>query len=204
MLRFQIGGVVVEHIDGDPKSNAQVAIADARQALENLVDWEPRRHPLVIAFAAPVGTRLDPILTEIRTGLSSYGYGVETISLASLLDGVPRPPWGKLPPRGSDGYYESRMNAGDQLRRETDLDAVLAGMAVSRLSELRQTQQAPTAYILRSLKHPDEADLLRHIYGDAFGWLPSLAAPKTAWMTLQRNCLERERVSVIAKSMRSD
>ncbi|MEO6500307.1 MAG: hypothetical protein ABIQ09_00160 [Jatrophihabitantaceae bacterium] len=124
----------------------------------------------MFAFAAPVGTRLDPIVAEVQASLSSFGYENELISLAGLLDGVGNAPWGKLPKRGSPGYYVKRMNAGDQFRRDTDSDAILCGMAVSRVAELRGDKPRPVAFILRSLKHPDEADLLRHIYGDAF-WL---------------------------------
>ncbi|WHZ27559.1 MAG: deoxycytidylate deaminase-related protein [Nitrospira sp.] len=74
--------------------------------------------------------------------------------------------------------YMCRMDAGDCFRRSTELGDALARLSIS---SIRRTQRAPhskqndpaepiprTAYILRSLKHPDEVDFLRKVYGPNF------------------------------------
>ena len=142
-----------------------------RAVLRALVERESDRHPLVIAFAAPIGTRLDPIISDLKESVSKFGYAAEEILLSDLLLTVPNAPWHSgLPRRGDPNYYESRMDAGDQIRRDTDFDGILGALAVGRIAEARASAGRPTAYLLRSLKHPEEARLLRHIYGDAF-WL---------------------------------
>lgn len=147
----------------------------ARRALGSLVSHEPERHPLVIGFASPVGTRMDPIVHELTAGLERFGYGVRSIALSDFLDGVQSASWSPLPTRKDKDYHESRMNAGDQLRTDTQSDSCLAALAISRVSELRSKSPTTTAFLLRSLKHPDEVDLLRHIYGDAF-WLVAVVS----------------------------
>lgn len=147
----------------------------AREALASMVAREPDRHPLVIAMTAPVGTRLEPFLTSLERSLRGYGYATEHVTLSGLLDAIQRAPWGRLPGRGQAGYYQKRMDAGDTLRQETGSGAALAALAVARVATLRPGQDRATAYLLRSLKHPDEVELLRHVYGDAL-WLVAVVS----------------------------
>ncbi|HEU5034522.1 MAG TPA: deaminase [Mycobacteriales bacterium] len=142
----------------------------ARHVLRALVDREPQRHPLVIGLVAPLGTRLAQVTRSLREGLARYGYDCREIVLSGLLDKIDNGPWGELPVRGTQGYHEKRMDAGDQLRRDTGTGSTLAALGVAEVAPLRRSDPMSTAYVFRSLKHPQEADLLRHVYGDAF-WL---------------------------------
>ena len=62
------------------------------------------------------------------------------------------------------------MNAGDRLRSKAMSASALAALAVRKIVLLRDRQRTDTsaAYLLRSLKHPDEIELLRHVYGESF------------------------------------
>ena len=63
------------------------------------------------------------------------------------------------------------MNAGDRLRSDTKSGASMAALAVREIVTHRRRRKEnaePVAYLLRSLKHPDEVRLLRHVYGEAF------------------------------------
>ncbi|MCW2540203.1 MAG: hypothetical protein JWN95_1928 [Frankiales bacterium] len=155
---------------GPPKS-----LSEAKGALRKLVDQERDRHPLVIAFAAPLGTDLETIIVELETGFELFGYDTKRVPLSDFLDGVANAPWQSLPRRGAINYYQQRMDAGDDLRRDTGIDGALAALAATRIAQLRPTKNRTTAYLLPSLKHPDEAELLRHIYGDAF-WLVAVVS----------------------------
>lgn len=141
----------------------------ARDALDELVRRQPERHPLVIGLVAAVGTSLDTVVHAMRNSFMRFSYQLEVVHLSKLLDDdLPYKPWGTLPERDESSYYERRMDAGDQLRREVGNDAALAALAVGRVSSLREEAALSTVYILRSLKHPDEEALLRQVYGDAF------------------------------------
>jgi cytidine deaminase len=71
----------------------------------------------------------------------------------------------------------AHMEAGSELREVTQRGDVLALLSVAKIRKLREFHlgdanlpgpDSRTAYILRSLKHPDEVKTLRGIYGRAF------------------------------------
>lgn len=68
---------------------------------------------------------------------------------------------------------ENLQVKGDWLR-ETFGHGIIAGLAIQKIGKLREDKaesQKPLAFIIDSLKHPDEVDVLRDVYGDAFFWL---------------------------------
>lgn len=151
------------------ESTPEAELEIARKALKEYGRREPSRHPLVIALVAPVGTDLDSIERRLAESFRRFGYGFEPIRLSALLDEVDYGPLGDLPAKGDSDYYEARMDAGDQLRSDTGDGAALAAVAIARMAEKRRSNgDIPVAYLLRSLKHPAEVNLLRHVYTDAF------------------------------------
>lgn len=144
-------------------------IERARGALHDLVNKEPERHPLVIAFVAPLGTPLDGVQRAFRDALQRFNYDVEQIHLSWLLDDCPFQPWDvPLPSPGEPAYYKARMDAGDHLRKDVGEGSALAALAIGAILQDREVRPTNTAYLIRSLKHPDEARLLSQVYGDAF------------------------------------
>jgi len=123
--------------------------------------------------------------------LSTVGYDSEEIGLSALLDLVD---WSTI--KGApdiddetlDRHIETRMEAGNCFREALDRGDALALLAIFRISRLRTSPLEPRprhAYILRSLKHPDEVDTLREVYGPHF-FLVSAYAPvdaRAAWLT---------------------
>jgi deoxycytidylate deaminase len=140
----------------------------ARQALDSLVRSEPERHPLVLGLVSPLGTPLDSLVRTLEGSFARFDYAVTEIHVSQLLDDLPFRPWGDLPKRGEHDYYELRMNAGDILRSAVGSGAALAALAIAKISRFRHETARNVAFVVRSLKHPDEEALLRHVYGDAF------------------------------------
>ena len=148
---------------------------EARQALAEMVHYEPERHDLVIGFVGAIGTSWDPVLKAFQESLRQFNYSTEKVVLADLLDdegllGDLDPiPWTPLPTRESPEYYKERMDAGDKLRSHAKSGSALAALAIQKIANCRQdsTAGSPVAYLLKSLKHPEEVALLRHVYGDA-------------------------------------
>ena len=141
-----------------------------RDALNQLIAQQPQRHPLVFGFVGAIGTPWDLIFGHFEESLQRFDYATSKIHLAMLIDRLEYRPWGDLPDRRSREYYEERMNAGDQLRSDTRNGSVMAGLAIREIIRQRdsETSDNQIAYMLRSLKHPDEVKLLRQVYGSAF------------------------------------
>ena len=81
------------------------------------------------------------------------------------------------------------MNVCDELRQDVQSAACMAALAVMSINEQRthsqptssqstKPERRPKAYILRSLKHPDEVALLRYVYRDAFSLIGVACAAK--------------------------
>jgi deoxycytidylate deaminase len=128
---------------------------------------------VVIGIVAPTGTNTDYIETELKQRLQNYGYSPIPVRLSSLL---------KLLDHGVDikdiPPFEriwSLMDAGDAVRTKTGRGDALALLAVSEIlkerpkDSIEKPEPKPkAAYILRSLKHPDEVIALRRVYKEGF------------------------------------
>lgn len=164
--------------DGD--SPVEVLLAGPHAALQALVDREPERHDLVFGLVGAIGTPWEPIQNELADSLQQFGYSAEVIHVAGLLDDLDQEPYRSLPPRDSYEYYERRMDAGDLFRRTSGTGSAMAALAIREIAQLRLTGDTskPRAYILRSIKHPEEVRLLRHTYGRSFFLVGAVCSAK--------------------------
>ena len=136
------------------------------------------RPEIVIGLVGAVGTDLGLTADLLGDILSTFGYHViDTISLSQLLDHVQRKD--PLPARSepSDLYIAARMTAGDEVRAGLRLGSALAQMAVHEVLIQRgkalsdrggDDQPGNMAFVLRSLKHEEEVEALRKLYGPRF------------------------------------
>ncbi|MBW8827991.1 MAG: hypothetical protein JF606_00895 [Burkholderiales bacterium] len=73
------------------------------------------------------------------------------------------------------------MDAGTRLREDSERGEAVALLAIAEIRRVRQQElngsTESNAYILRSLKHPDEVETLRAVYGKGF-FLISAYAPR--------------------------
>lgn len=129
---------------------------------------------LVIGLVGAVGTDLPALVTTLGDQLDLVGYTSEVIRLSELLDDLDRYR-GKLNQGSLFEQYSAKMDAGTELREVTGRGDSLAMLAVAAIRGRRKKQGSdPTrsqprhAIILHSLKHPDEVQSLRRIYGSNF------------------------------------
>ena len=93
--------------------------------------------------------------------------------------------WISIPARSDPEYYRLAMDAGNKLRKDTKRPDALAALAIATIAEMRETlatgEASPLkrAYIVSSLKRPEEVSLLKSVYGAAF-FLISAYAPRSA------------------------
>lgn len=123
---------------------------------DSVVDFE-----IVFGLVAPIGTDLGAVCSTLSDQLRMYTYEAETIRLSQLLDIEP----GKETPES----YKERMDAGDAIRKQANSGDAVAALAIAKILELRgEVRDVRRAWILRTLKHDEEIDLLRAIYGARF------------------------------------
>lgn len=116
---------------------------------------------LVVGIVNAVGTEYKRVLDPLKDRLKGFGYEVEEIRVSSLLPA----------PCSNPSEYERikhYMDQGDELRRKAENNAILAAGASSKIKGIRKGEPKKTAYIVNSLKHPDEVEFLRKVYGDGF------------------------------------
>lgn len=129
---------------------------------------------LILGLITTVGTNVDEVIKDIREHLLFFKYQVEVISVSeqiiSQFDSHIGEAW-------SSEYDRIKhfMDLGNQIRSKTEDNSILM-KGVAREIFLRRSkdnkgyaQPRPrVAYIIKSLKHPDEVDFMRDAYGDAF------------------------------------
>lgn len=126
---------------------------------------------LVIGLVSSVGTNLDVITTKLKERLSLFKFRSHEIKISSdiiaALTG---------PARYSNDYQriEGLMSKGNQLRQQSECNYILSLGAIGRIDEIRknntnnQNNNKGVAYIINSIKHPEEVHKLREVYGSNF------------------------------------
>src|SRR5712671_3136007 len=120
---------------------------------------------IFIGLVAPVGTDHDQLTSTLQEILKSFNYKTRIIRVASLLHGYPR--YKKLPSTPVDEYIETHQAAGDDFRDLTQRADALAVLAIGQIESERVKEHNDKekiidrcAYIIRSLKTPQEVRLL--------------------------------------------
>jgi cytidine deaminase len=140
---------------------------------------------LVIGIVGPLGIDLDQVVRILKEELRRVGYGSSLVRLSRLLSQVSGLKT-KLVAHPEHKRIRSHMSSGTELRSRTGEGGILARIAIAAIQEEREKisgsatkPQAGHAFILRSLKHKQELEDLRDVYGDGFISI-SAYAPKQA------------------------
>lgn len=146
---------------------------------------------VVFGFVYAVGTQSSPIKDQLEDELTQFGFEVHKIRLSDHFERHARKRNLKIdfPESPYDEKVASLMNAGNALC-ELIPDFVVS-LAVSLISYFRSKAQAagkPTrgrAYLISSLRRPEEVSLLREIYGRGFHLVGIYAPERERFMHLQ-------------------
>lgn len=151
---------------------------------------------LIIGLSGALGTDLKKVITDIDQSLHSRHYNSHHIKLSKLMASFEiEKGLDKVDELQADKRIETLMDAGNTFREnwpDSKGDGV-ANLAISEFARIRSEHWEDdtsiddddklykpipnTAYIIDSLKHPDEVNFFRKIYGDAF-ILVSVYEPK--------------------------
>lgn len=136
---------------------------------------EAAQQELFIGLVGAVGTELDRLAALLGQSLASMGYSASNIRLSSLLRALPRNAGLPTEKDYVDEYVNLHMTAGDEFRELTGRNDAVGLLGVGRIRNIRSEAGKKIgeiiprrAYILRSLKNPEEVHSLRDIYGSSF------------------------------------
>ncbi len=129
---------------------------------------------LVIGLVGAVGTELNQVVNILRERLRFFNYDPREIRVSK--DIIPQIVDISEFPQGNEyARIKSLMDAGNSARSETGDNSVMALGIAAKISADRPKDencgpmpQARRAYIINSLKHPEEVERLREIYPEGF------------------------------------
>lgn len=128
---------------------------------------------LVLGLIGAVGTELQKVRDILEERLQVVGYDVVRVQITGdVIPQITEPePW----PSGDEhARLVSLMDAGDEARKRSGDDSILALGAAAFINSKRTVEddepqhQLRRAYIISSLKHPAEVERLRAIYPQGF------------------------------------
>jgi deoxycytidylate deaminase len=118
---------------------------------------------IIIGIVSAVGTKSKRVIDPLIDRLRIFGYTAKEIRVSSILPNY----------HAEESEYKRirhYMEAGDDLRKKAGNNAILAAGVAKLVSEKRETPRIveKKAFIINSLKHPDEVAFLRKVYGEGF------------------------------------
>jgi deoxycytidylate deaminase len=128
---------------------------------------------LIIGLVGAVGTELRLVFESLKYALEEVNYQCHKIKLSELLHEFDE--WKGLPTTPEEKRINAHMDAGNEFRAKIGQGDALAVLALASIRKERKKANGNelfpiprSAYILWSLKHPDEVRALRRIYGSSF------------------------------------
>lgn len=122
---------------------------------------------LVLALVAPVGVNLDDVINRLDSFISQYNYTMNLIHLSKIINEA----------NSTDDEkqrLDQGMNKGNLLRDRHGRGDYLGLLALNEINTLRDKDKdvlkplSRHVHVIRSLKHPDEVEMLRQVYGNGF------------------------------------
>lgn len=122
---------------------------------------------VIIALVGGIGVAFDRVITQLRRRLEDeYDFTVREIRVTALFGHLAQYS-GRLNahPTRSFRYYNDAIKIGNEIRQQYGADA-LARLAIREIHEQRdQSNAGRVAYIVHSLKRPEEIEQFRQVYG---------------------------------------
>lgn len=132
------------------------------------------RHEIIIGLVGAVGVDFELITKTLEEKIKSIGYKIKHIILSDQIKEynayLPDSKRVEVKEKPENERIEKLMDAGDKIREFLKRGDAVVLLALLKLFEMREAegQNFDNAYILKSLKHPEEVYTLRRIYGPGF------------------------------------
>jgi hypothetical protein len=145
-------------------------------------------HPgaeLVFAIVCPLGTPYNRVAEALSNYLRQFGYRTEMIQVSDYFDDLLNRLGSDLKPQGDDpkAIAHHKIAAGNEIRRLSEKNDIMALVTAGVIADIRyetnkalgrkpnQRRSLPldnTAYVISTVRRPEEVTTLRRIYGDGF------------------------------------
>jgi deoxycytidylate deaminase len=172
------------------------------------VTWAPNRE-LIFGLISPIGVNREPVISAFRNELSKVRYGVHRVHVSDTI--------AAFAGRFSDHDYVARknalMDAGNRLRKWHKSGDAAALLSILEIGKTRRglgfprNILNPNAYVVDSIKHPDEVRRFQATYGPAFIGVGLYEPPLTRRHRISaeaRDLLHEPDASAIDKLMSRD
>jgi deoxycytidylate deaminase len=145
---------------------------------------------LVLGLVAPVGVDLRAVTAALRSALHTVGYEAIDVNVIDAAAALGR--WKLNDEPRYDIRANARMTFGNEVRADIGLDG-LALVAIGDVQRIRLERNGQAdkpipraAYLVRSLKTPDEVKKLRDVYGNSCFIVATYASRDVQLETLAR------------------
>lgn len=162
----------------------------------------------MIGLVGAVGSQMASVEDALVSAFDLLNYDCEKVRLVELLHEVDK--WKDLRHDHEDERIQSHMDAGDDFRRLISSNDALAVLGIGKIRSLREKitkdpdkPRQRCAYLLRSLKNPEEVACLREIYGRAF-ILVAAYSPREERVQHLSNKIAESRYGASAEQCRPD
>ena len=136
------------------------------------MDTDLKYGELIIGIITTVGAYKQQLIDDLKDSLRKFEYDVEILSVTSeVIDGLMKDKPTFINEATRINYY---MNAGNSIRDNASDNKILMRGIINKIYASRSGDEKgkipgqKKAYIIDSIKHPDEVEILRDIYKDAF------------------------------------
>lgn len=132
------------------------------------------RNEIIIGLVGALGVDFQIIIDSLKKKIERIGYNIKHITLSDQIKKYnPYLPTSKriyIKENPENERIKTLMDAGDELREYFERGDAVGVLALNKLRKMRENegQSFNNAYILKSLKHPEEVITLRRIYGPGF------------------------------------
>jgi deoxycytidylate deaminase len=156
-------------------SQAQNVQATDNSKKQKISDLSPSSQELILAISGFVGSGCSAISGQMEPLLAAKGYDVSIIKISQLIetecgDIIPNIVTGVGKGASKLARATALQNAGDKIREDIG-NFALAAYAVEKIKKERGSStvgSSKKAFIIDSIKHPAEIELLRNVYGSSF------------------------------------
>ena len=161
---------------------------------------------LVFGLVYSVGTEPDDVVRVLKDYLGQFNYSPQVFRISKYLRSLDLGI--EFDASAPDALMHALMDAGDEARRRTGSDDILAVSAINDILDHRskdeRDERSPSfnvAHIIRSMKRPEEVALLRNLYRPGF-FLIGIASDddeQESFLTNRRGLTEDEARGLIAR-----
>jgi deoxycytidylate deaminase len=152
---------------------------------------------LVFGLVGPIGCNRKLVQDTMTDLAKHFNYRVVVVRMSNIIR---KHATVEAPEEDQYLRVTNLIAAGNELREKTSDNSLLAKLAAIEISDLRDVETPRTIYLIDSIKHPEEVEELRHIYGSGFYLFAINSSQARRQQFLERVCLidsEEKRTELI-------